>query len=120
EVGDLDRVVEDVLAVGCPVVEPAQQLHQRVVQPVDAGLHHRPFALRLDLGLDLFAGLFDHLFDAGGVDAAVGDQLLQRNPGDFPPDGVKAGKGDGLGSVVDDQVDAGQRLEGADVAALPA
>ena len=55
-----------------------------------------------------------------GVDAAVSNQLLQRNPGDFPPDGVKAGEGDGLGGVVDDQVDAGQRLEGADVAALPA
>ena len=54
------------------------------------------------------------------MDAAVLDQLLQRQSGDLPADGVKAGDGDGLGGVVDDQIDAGNRLQGPDVPALAA
>ena len=56
----------------------------------------------------------------GGVDAAVGDELLQRQTGDLPADGLEAGDGDGLRRVVDDEVNAGQRLDGADIAALAA
>ena len=48
------------------------------------------------------------------------DQLLQRQPADLAADRVEAGQQHGLGGVVDDQVDAGDRLEGADVAALAA
>ena len=56
----------------------------------------------------------------GGVDAAVGDQLLQRQPGDLPAHRLEAGDGDGLGGVVDDEIRAGQCLQRADVAALAA
>ena len=56
----------------------------------------------------------------GGVDAAVGNELFQGQPGDFPADRLKAGDGDGLRRVVDDEVHARQRLDGPDVAALAA
>ena len=54
------------------------------------------------------------------MDAAVGDELGERDPGDLAADRVEARDDDGLGRVVDDQVDAGRLLEGADVAALAA
>jgi hypothetical protein len=53
------------------------------------------------------------------VDAAV-RQLLERDARGLAADRVEAGQDDGLGRVVDDDVDAGGLLERADVAALAA
>ena len=46
DVGDLDGVVEHVLAVAGAVVHPAQQLDQLGVQAVDIGLKDGALALR--------------------------------------------------------------------------
>ena len=54
------------------------------------------------------------------MDPAVGDQLRDGDPGDLATDRVEARQDDRLGRVVDDQVDAGRLLEGADVATLAA
>ena len=47
-------------------------------------------------------------------------RLVQREAGDLAAHAVEAGEHHGLGRVVDDEVDAGDVLEGADVAALAA
>src|SRR5215217_4901763 len=120
QVGGLDQVAEHVLAVGGPVLEPAQDADQLGVQVGDADLQAGVLAGPADLALDLLAGPVVGLLDAGRVDAAVGDQLLQGEAADLAPDRVEAGQQDRLGGVVDDQVDAGDGLEGADVAALAA
>ena len=70
--------------------------------------------------VDLAARLFDHILDAGRMDAAVGDELFKRQPRNLAAHGVKRRNGDRLGRVVDDEVDTRDRLEGADVAALAA
>jgi hypothetical protein len=70
----------------------------------------------LELGLGLVVGLLD----PRGVDAAVLQQLLERQAGDLAADAVEAGEDDRVRRVVDDEVDAGQVLEGADVAPLAA
>src|SRR6266511_547609 len=62
----------------------------------------------------------ERLLDPGGVDPAVGHELLQRHACRLPPDGVEAREHHGLGRVVDDEVDPGHRLECPDVPALPA
>ncbi len=54
------------------------------------------------------------------MDAAVLQQLLQRHPGDLAADAVEARQHDRVGRVVDDEVDAGEVLQRADVAALAA
>ena len=48
------------------------------------------------------------------------DELLEGEPADLAPDRVEAGQQHRLGGVVDDHVDAGDGLEGADVAAFAA
>ena len=118
DVGRLDQVPEHVLPVGGAVPEPAQQVDQLRVHVGDAeldqGVLTGPPAQLLDLGLAPLVGVLDSL----RVDPAVGDQPLQREPGDLAPDRVEAGQQHRLGRVVDDQVDAGHGLEGPDVAAL--
>ena len=120
-VADLDGVLQHVLAVAGAVAQAAQHLHAAP----GAGRGRRsqstarsPSALMVASTSRL--GLLHHLLDVGGMDAAVGDELLQSQPGDLPADGLEAGDGDGLRRVVDDQVHAGQGLQGADVAALAA
>ena len=120
QVGGLDQVAEHVLAVGGAVLEPPEHPDQLGVQVGDADLQAGVLAGPADLALDLLLGPVVGLLDAGRVDAAVGDQLLQGEAADLAPDRVEAGQQDRLGGVVDDQVDAGDRLEGPDVAALAA
>ena len=73
-----------------------------------------------NVGLHVLLGFLHHLFDARGMDAAIGDQLRQRQFGHFATDRVEARKQHRLRGVIDDQVDARQALEGPDVAAFPA
>src|SRR2546423_1504253 len=73
-----------------------------------------------DAGVHVSLRLLHDLFDATGVDAAVGDQALERQAADLTAHRLEAGYDDGVGRVVDDDVDAGGGLECADVAALAA
>ncbi len=112
--------MEDVLAVGGAVAEPAEELDQLGVHAGDAQLQQRRLPFLQDLLLELGLDLLDDLLDARRVDAAVDDQPFERDPGHLAAERVEAGEDDRLGRVVDDQVDAGGHLQGADVAALAA
>ncbi len=120
DVRGLDQVPEHVLPVGGAVAEPAEQRHELRVHVRDAelgeGVLPGPDAQLLDVRLAPLVRLLDPL----RVDAAVEDQPLQGQPADLAPHRVEAGQQDRLRRVVDDQVDPGDRLEGADVAALAA
>ena len=119
-VADLDGVLEDVLAIAGAVMEPSQHLLHLGVEAPDAGLQSGALALALDNGVHLTAGLLHHLLNVGGVDAAVGNELLQGYPGHLTADGLKAGDGNGLRGIVDNKIHTGESLDGADVAALAA
>ena len=116
--GDLLRVLEAVLAVGRAVPEPPDHPHQLGVEAVHPDLEARPLALLLEVLLDLLLDLLDDLLDPGRVDAAVGDQALERDLGDLAPERIVAGDDDRLRRVVHDEVHAGGELERADVAPL--
>ena len=58
-----------------------------------------------DLFLDLLTHLRDDLFDAGRVDTAVLDELMQCQTCYLTAHGVKATEDDGFGGVVDDDLD---------------
>ena len=90
------------------------------MESVDARLERRLLAGFLDALVDFAFRLLDHLLDAGRMDAAVLDELLERNASDFAAHRVEARQDDSFRRVVDDEVDACQRLERADVAALAA
>ena len=77
-----------------------------------AFLAHRLVGLVLDL--------LDDFLDARRMDAAVGDQPLDRLLRDLAAVRIEAGEDDRAGRVVDDQIDAGGELERADVAPLAA
>ena len=86
----------------------------------DVRFLHRLLADFEDVLLHLLLRLLDDFLDARGVNAAVLDQLGQRQPGDLAADVVEGADDDDAGRVVDDHVDAGALLEGADVAPFAA
>ena len=77
-------------------------------------------ALLAQVGVEVALDAVDDLLDARRVDAAVGDQRLDGLLGHLAADRVEGGDQDGFRRVVDDEVDAGGVLQGADVAALAA
>ena len=120
ELRGLDQVVEDVLAVAGAELELAEHLRQLGVEAVDLGLEHGALALLGDDEVDLALRLLVGLLAQRRVDAPVGDQLLERQARDLAPHAVEAREHDRGRRLVDDQVDAGEALEGADVAPLAA
>ena len=74
----------------------------------------------LDPLLQFLTGLADHFLDAGGVDAAVTDQAFEGQTGDLAPNGVETGNHDGFGGIVYHELGPRSRLDGPDVAPLPA
>src|SRR4029453_259777 len=119
-VDDLERVLEDVLAVARPEAQPAEDLDALLVNWTAVRLEDGLLAGVDDVLLDLRLRLVVHLLDPGGMDAAVFDQLRQGDLGNLPADPVERREHDRLRGVVDDEVDARQVLERPDVAALAA
>ena len=120
QVGALDRVGEHVLAVAGAELQAAEEAHQLGVEAADVGVEAGLLA-RLDhVALELGLGLVVGLLDPRRVDAPVLQQLLERHAGDLAPHAVEAGQDHRVRRVVDDEVDAGEVLERADVAPLAA
>ncbi len=119
-VGHLDGVVQNVLAIGGAVLLAAQNLDELGVEVVHPRLVAGPLALLPDGTVHFLAGLLHHVLDAGGVDAAVHNELFQGQTGHLPADRVEGGHGDGLRRIVNDQIHPGDGLQGADISALPA
>ena len=86
-------VLEHVLAVARPELEPAEELDDLRRQARDAGLVGGLLAGLAHDQVDLGAGLGDDLLDPAGVDAAVGDELGDRQPRDLAADRVEARTG---------------------------
>src|SRR3954470_21257890 len=113
-------MLENVLAVTGPVLEPTEQFdelsrqagHARLVGGRLTGLAHDQ--------LDLRAGLGDDFLDAARVDAAILDELGQSDARDLSTHRIESAEEHRRRPVVDDQVDAGGLFEGANVASLAA
>jgi hypothetical protein len=73
----------------------------------------------VDLLVELGLRLVVHLLDPRRVDTTVLDQLLEGELRDLAPDAVERGQHDCVRRVVDDDVDTGHVLEGANVPAFP-
>ena len=101
-------------------MQPAEKLRQLRVDLAGVRFERGLLADLGDVLVDLLLGLLVGLLDPGRVDAPVLDQPLEREPGDLPAHRVEAREQHRGRGVVDDEVDARERLERADVAPLAA
>src|SRR5207248_5528054 len=72
-------------------------------------------ALLLDEDFDFFAGIVENFFDPRRMNAAVGDELVQRLAGNLAADRIETADDDHAGRVVDDDIDARDLFERADI-----
>ena len=120
EVDDLERVLEDVLAVARAEAEAPEDADELLAQLAAIGLEDSLRARLVDLLVELRLRRVVHLLDPGGMDPAVLDELFERELRHLTPDPVERGEDDRVRRVVDDEINAGQVLERADVPALAA
>src|SRR3954453_6336729 len=120
EVGALDRVGEHVLPVRGAEAQAAEKLAQFGADGAGVGVEDRLLAELGDVAVELGLCLVVGLLDPGRMDAPVLQQLLEGHAGELAADAVEPGQHDRARRVVDDEVDAGEVLERADVAPLPA
>ena len=102
-------MLEHVLGIAGAVLELAQKADQFRMDAVDAAIEGGLLADLADLDVEFLLALFDDVLDAGGMDAAVGDEPFQGHLGDLALERRKGRQDDGLGGVVDDEVHAGGR-----------
>ena len=120
QVGNLEGMLEHVLTKRGAVAQSTQGLNDLGVQIVDTGIEGSLFASLAHALLNQVGGLVIHLLDAGRVNAAVSDKVLKGHAGGLATDRIEARKHNGLGRIIDHEVDTGNLLEGADVATLAA
>ena len=113
-IGNLQGVVEHILAVACTVLELAEELHELRMHAVDARVYYGALACLLDGSLYLTACFVNGFLDPGRMDAPVRNQLFEGHAGNFTAHRVKAGKCDGFGRVVNDEIDARDRFKRTD------
>src|SRR5690242_4531305 len=116
EIADLLGMVQHLLPVAGAETQDAEVADDLRVQTLQAELQDRALPFLFDPLQDLLAGFGYDLLDAGRMDPAIHDQLVERDPGHLTADRVEPADDHGLRGVVDDQVDPGGLLEGADVA----
>ena len=109
-------MVEHLLPIAGAEPKNAQVPDDFGMEPLQSDLQDGGFSLLFDPLQDLLAGFGHDLFDAGRMNPAVDDELVQGYPRHLAADGVEAADDDRLGRVIDDEVDAGGLLEGTDVA----
>ena len=113
-------MLEHVLTKRGTVAQGTKGLDDLGVQVVDAGIEGSLLASLAHALLNQVGGLVIHLLDAGRVNAAVSDKVLKGHAGGLATDRIEARKHNGLGRIIDHEVDTGNLLEGADVATLAA
>src|SRR5215213_8496024 len=115
-----ERMLQHILPIACTVFKPPQQLDQIGVQALHIRLVGDALTLLAHDLLDLLLSLRNHFLNARRMDASVLEQLIQGHTSNLAPHWVVTGKGHGLRRIVDNNIDAGNLLEGADIAALAA
>ena len=118
EMHDLAGVLQQIVAEVVSELEASHEPCQPRVQVEHAQAERRLRAGFLGERFELLPDLGDDLLDAGGVDPAVLEEPLNGNARDLAPHRVERRQQNRARRVVDDDVDPGGHLEGADVPAL--
>src|SRR5690606_8009631 len=119
DVSRLDEMIEYVLPVRSAELEAAEECHQLGVHPGQPDFQQCPLPRIAHALLYLVTRLVVRLFDRSRMDPSIGHEPFQGDASDLTTHRIERAYGYGLGRIVDDEVDAGDRLQVADVAAFP-
>ena len=118
QMSDFDRMLQNILTVARPVFQSSEQLDQLRMQSVDTGIEAGLLPGFPDLRFQILLSFFYSFFDSRRMDAPVKNQFFQRESCDFASDRVETRQNDSFRRIVDDELDARERFERADVASF--
>ncbi len=118
DAGDLDGVVEHVLREAVTEFQASEQFQYFRMNGLQTELERGVLAGFADHLIEFSADLGNLFLDAGGIDAAIGDQTLDGHARQFTAHGVETAEHDSLRRIVDEHIDAGRRFKCADIAAF--
>ena len=108
------------LTIASPKIQTTDSARALLAHAVYSKLKQRLLAFLVNLLLNLTGDLLHNLLNARRMNASVSNKALKRLLGNFLAHRVKAGDNDGLGRIVNDDVNTGQGLKGAGIASLAA
>ena len=117
---DLNGMIEHVLPIARAIAEPPQKPDQFRMQPMNARIERRLLSGLLDALVDFAFRLVHHFLDTGRMNAPVRNQLFESDTRDFAANRIEAGQNNRFRRIVNNQVNAGQGFQRADVAAFAA
>ena len=110
--------MQRVLSSGHAIFQLPEQHGQLGTDTGNAQVEEHLLTRILDQVVDLLLGLRNDLLDESGVDSSVLDQLLHGQLRDFAAYGIEPGEDDGIGGVIDDDIDPRRHFESLDVASV--
>src|SRR5271166_1829751 len=111
---------QHVLRIAVAVLEHPDEFHEFGMNTMNSDLENRFLAGFADRLFNFLLGFAHNLLDAPRMDSAVRDQPFERDAGDLAANRIVTGNDERLGSIIDDDIDAGGSFDRADVAPLPA
>ena len=118
ELSRLDGVLQQVLTIAGTVFHATDHLNQFGIEVVDTKVDGGALTDFHNLLIHLLFHFMHYLFDTGGMDTTVDDELLQGKACDFAANRVEARDEDGVWAIVDDDFDTSHGFKRADVAAF--
>ena len=113
-------MLQEVLAITAAVLHLAYDADEFGMQAMHAEVDSGALACLYDFLLNLLLHLGHHLFDACGMDSAIGHKLVHGQSAYLAAHGVKGANDNGLGRVINHYLHSGGSLQGADVTSLTA
>ena len=120
KIGCFARVLEQILPIRRAVLHFTDNANQFGVQTVDTEVNRRTLTRFDHFFVDLLFHLAHHFFDAGGVNTAVRNQVVECQTRHFATNGVESADNNSFGGVIDNDFYAGRRFQGTNVSSFAA
>ena len=113
------RMIEIVLSIACPVLEPPEHLDQLRVKVREPQLKDDFLGLIIHELIDIDFDFLDDLLDPRRMDTPVMHQPFERDLCDLATQRIEARHDDGFRCLINNQVDPGCGFDRTDVAPFP-
>src|SRR4029079_946841 len=115
-VGGFTRMIQIILSIARPVLEPTEHLDQLWVKIRESQLKDDFLGLVIHELIDIDFDFLDDFLDSRRMDAPVMHQPFKRDLGNFSTERIETRYNDGFRRLIDNQVDPGCRFDHPDVA----
>ena len=113
-------MLENVLPVTGPILQATNQVDQVNMHAMGTHIKSGLLTGLLDLDIQVFRNLGNHLLNTGWMNPAVGNKLQQGKTRDLTTDRIKTGQDNRLRCIINNNINAGGGFNSPNVSSFPA